>query len=130
MKQLTDTKRQELETKIEDEKQRQQTLREMYPNPPENSKEASAGTGFVSSYLWKHGFLALILCLLAFDVFIHFKRWDFGYDKFTRTVAVLMLLFNHIAYYLTTNGWKSVVMKTVAWVWIVLGFVYFFWVLR
>lgn len=128
IKQLTDVERQELEEKIKAEQERQQTLCEMYPNPPENSKEASAGTEFVSGYLWKYGFLVLILCLLAFNVFIHFKWWDFGYDKFMGTVVALMLLFNHIAYYLVTKGWKSVVMKTVAWVWIILGFAYFFWV--
>ena len=129
MKQLSDTEKQELETKIKDEQKRQQTLREMYPNTPEDSKETSAVTGFTSSYLWKYGFLAIILCLLAYSLFIQFKWWDFSSDKFTGTVLALMLFFNHIAYYLTTKGWKSVVMKTVAWVWIVLGFAYLFWVL-
>lgn len=128
MKQLSDTEKQELETKIKAEQERQQTFREMYPNASENSKEASAETGFTSSYLWKYGFLAFILCLLAFNLFIHFKWWAFGYDEFIVLVVVLMLLFNHVAYYLTTKGWKSVVMKTVAWVWIVLGFVYMYWV--
>lgn len=129
MEQLTDTEKQELETKIKDERERQRTLREMYPNPPENSKETSAETGFTSSYLWKYGVLALILCLLAWDVFIQVKWRDFSDNKFMGTVLTLMLLFNHTAYYLTTKGWKSVVMKTVAWVWIVLGFAYLFRVL-
>ena len=40
MRQLTNTEKQELEGKIKVEQERQQTLREMYPNPPENSKEA------------------------------------------------------------------------------------------
>ena len=129
MRQLTNTEKQELEGKIKVEQERQQTFREMYSNPPENSKEASAETGFTSSYLWKYGFLALILCLLAYGLFIQFKWQKFEYDEFTGLVVPLMLLFNHVAYYLTTKGWKSVVMKTVAWVWIVLGFVYIFWVL-
>lgn len=129
MKQLTDTEKQELEGKIKDEQERQQTLREMYPSPPENSKEVSAETGFTSSYLWKYGFLALILCLLAYGLFLQIKWRKFEYDEFTNLVVPLMLLFNHIACYLTTKGWKSVVMKTVAWVWIVLGFAYMFWVL-
>lgn len=38
MKQLTDPEKREIETKIKDEQERQQTLREKYPNPPENSK--------------------------------------------------------------------------------------------
>lgn len=129
MKQLTDTEKREIETKIKDEQERQQTLREKYPNPPENSKEAPAITGFVSSNLWKYGFLSIILCLLAFNMFIFFRWQDFDYDSFLGTVVGLMLLFNHIACYLTTKGWKSIVMKTVAGVWIVLGFAYFFWVL-
>ena len=129
VKQLTDTEKWEIETKIKDEQERQQTLREKYPNPLENSKEASAITGFVSSNLWKYGFLSIILCLLAFNVFIFFRWRDFDYDSFLTPVVTLMLLFNHIAYYLTTKGWKSIVMKTVAWVWIVLGFAYFIWVL-
>ena len=129
MKQLTNTEKQELETKIKDEQERQQTLREMYPNPSERSKETSAVTGFLSSNLWKYGFLAIILCLLAFNMFILLRFRNFDYDAFMGPVVALMLLFNHIAYYLTTQGWKSIVMKTVAWVWIVLGFVYFFWVL-
>ena len=127
MKQLTDAEKQELETKIKDEQERQQTLREMYPNPPEKSKETSAGTDFTSSYLWKYGFLAFILCLLAVNVFIFFKWQKFGWDEYLVPMVTLMLLFNHVAYYLTTKGWKSVLMKTVAWVWIVLVYVYMFW---
>ena len=129
MKQLTDTEKLELASKIKDEQEGQQTLGEKYPNPPENSKEASAITGFLSSNLWKYGVLSIILCLLAFYVFIFFRWRNFDYDSFLGPVVGLMLLFNHIAYYLTTKGWKSIVMKTVAWVWIVLGFAYFFWVL-
>ena len=129
MKQLTNTDKQQLKMKIEEEQERQQTLREMYPNPAENSKEASVGTEFTSSYLWKYGFLALILCLLAYGLFLQFKWRKFEYDEFGGLVVPLMLLFNHIAYYFTTKSWKSIVMKTVAWVWMVLGFVYFFWIL-
>ena len=128
MKRLTDTEKQQLDTKIEEERERQQTLREKGPNTPETSKETSAGTEFTSSYLWKYGFLALILCLFAYGLFLQFKWRKFEYDEFDGLVVPLMLLFNHIAYYLTTKGWKSVVMKTVAWIWIVSGFAYLFWV--
>lgn len=129
MKQLSDTEKQELERKIKDEQERQQILREMDPNPPEDSNETSAVTTFTLSYIWKYGFLAFILCLLAFNVFIFFKWQKFGYDEYLVPMVTLMLLFNHVAYYLTTKGWKSVLMKTVAWVWIVLVFVYMYWVL-
>ena len=129
MKHLSDTEKQELETKIKDEQERQQTLGEIYPNTPKDSKETSAKTGFTSSYLWKYGFLAVILALLAWGIFILFKFRNFGYDNYGGLMVGLMALFNHIAYYFTTKGWKSVVMKTVASVWIVLVFVYLFWII-
>ena len=123
MKQLIDTGKQEFEAKIKDERERQRTLR-MNPNRPAVSTEIE----FTFNLLWKYGFLALILSLLAWGVFIFFKRWDFGYDQYGGIMIALMLLFNHIAYYLTTKGWQSVVMRTVAWVWIVLVFAYLFWI--
>ena len=77
MKQLSDTEKQELKTKIKDEQERQQTLGEIYPNTPKDSKETSAKTGFTSSYLWKYGLLAFILALLAWGIFILFKFRNF-----------------------------------------------------
>ena len=115
MKQLTDTEKQELQEKS--------------PNTAEDSKETSAVTGFTSSYLWKYGMLAVILCLFAFNLFHFFEFRNFGYDQYGLSMITLMLLFNHIAFFFTTKGRKSVVMKTVACVWIVLVFVYMFWVL-
>lgn len=101
----------------------------MYPKPPENSKETSAETKFTSSYLWKYGMLAIILCLLAFNVG-HLLKWrNFAYDEYGNLIVGLMLLFNHIACYFTTKGWKSIAMKIVAGVWIVLGFIYLFWIM-
>ena len=132
MKQLTDTERQELETKIKKEKERQQALRASNPDLPETFEEASAEIQgmrrLVPKYLWKYGFLVVILCLLAFNVVLFFKGRDSGSAKaFNLNLMVaLMLLFNHIAYYFTTKGWKSWLMKTVAWVWIVLVFVYMY----
>lgn len=132
MKQLTDTERQELETKIQKEKERQQALRETNPDLPESFEEASAETQgirrLVPKYLWKYGFLVVILCLLAFNVVLFFKGRDSSSAKaFNLNLMVaLMLLFNHVAYYFTTKGWKSWLMKTVAWVWIVLVFVYMY----
>ena len=122
VKQLTDTEKQELQEKS--------------PNPTEDSKWASAVTRFTSSYLWKYGFLALILCFVIFNAFILIRWWRLDdennhieHQSYMGLVIALILLFNHIAYYFTTKGWKSWLMKTVAWVWIGLGFVYFFWVL-
>ena len=134
MKQLTDAEKQELETKIEKEKERQQALRESNPDLPESFKAASAKTGifqkFASRRLWKYGFLGIVLCLLAFSVMNLLRSRNFGYDQYGGPVIALILLFNHIAYYFTTKGWKSVVMKTIAWVWIAFGLVYIFWLFR
>ena len=122
MKQLTDIEKQELQEKP--------------LNPAEDSKWASAVTRFTSGYLWKYGFLALILCFVIFNAFILIRWWRLDdennyieHHSYMGLVIALILLFNHIAYFLTTKGWKSVVMKMVAWVWIGLGFVYFFSIL-
>ena len=133
MKQLTDAEKQELETKIQKEKERQQALRERNPDLPASFEKASVKTGiirkFMPRHLWKYGFLAIILCLLVFNVFRLLKWQNFGFNKYINLVIPLMLLFNHIAYNFTKTGRKSRVMKTVAGVWTVLGFIYIFWVL-
>ncbi|MCY3740917.1 MAG: hypothetical protein OXH00_07845 [Candidatus Poribacteria bacterium] len=134
MKQLTDAEKQELETKIQKEKERQQALRESNPDLPETFEEASAKTGIVRKFvprrLWKYGFLGIILSLLAFSVINLLRSRNFGYDQYGALVIGFILLFNHIAYYFTTKGWKSIVMKTIAWVWIAFGFAYIFWIFR
>ena len=132
MKELTHTEKQQLKTKIQKEKERQQALRESNPDLPETFEAASAKTGlgwkFVPRRLWKYGFLGLIIFLLAFSVYHLLGSRNFGYDQYINIVVVLMLLFNHIAYYFTTKGWKSIVMKTVAWVWMAFGLAYLYWV--
>ena len=134
MKQLTDAEKQELETKIQKEKERQQALRESNPDLPESFEEASAKTGifrkFAPKRLWKYGFLVVILCLLVLSGIDLVRSRNFGYDQYGGPVIGLILLFNHIAYYFTTDGWKSIVMKTVAWVWIAFGLVYILWIFR
>lgn len=134
MKQLTDSEKQQLDAKIKEEQKRQQTLRESNPELPESFEEASAKTGIVRKFaprrFWKYGFLGIILFVLAFSVINLIRSRDFGYDQYSGPIIGLILLFNHIAYYFTTKGWKSVVMKTIAWVWIVFGTVYIFWIFR
>lgn len=134
MKQLTNAEKQELETKIQKEEERQQSLREENPDLPESFEEASAKTGIarklVPRRLWKYGMLVIILGLLALSVINLLGSRNFGYDQYGGLVIGLMLLFNHIAYYFTTKGWKSIVMKTVAWVWIAFGLVYILWLFR
>lgn len=132
MKQLTDTEKQQLDAKIKEEQKRQQVLRESNPDLPESFKAASAETqgmkGLVPKYLWKYGFLVVILSLLTFNVFQFFRWGDFGSNRGINLnlLTALMLLFIHIAFNFTKTGWKSRVMKTVAYAWIVLVFVYLY----
>ena len=98
----------------------------MNPNTPEELKVATVVTRFTSSNLWKYGVLVLLLCLLAYNVLHLLKFRNFGYDQYGPPMLTLMLLFSHISLYLTTKGRKSIVMKTVAWVWIALVFAYLF----
>ena len=80
MKQLTDNEKQQLDAKIKEERKRQQALRESNPGLPESFKAASAETlgmrRLVPKYLWKYGFLVVILCLLAFSVFLLLEGQD------------------------------------------------------
>lgn len=136
MKELTHAEKQQLEAKIKDEEKRQQALRETNPDLPETFEAVSAKKGlvrrFTRSPIWKYGFLGFVLCLLAFNVFQFFRWQNFGTNKYLNVnlVVTLMLLTNHIAFSFTKTGWKSRVMKTVAGVWAVLGFVYIYWVFR
>ncbi len=139
MKQLTDTEKQQLDAKIKEEEKRQQTLREANPDLPKNFKTALTETSGMSGMrrlvpkgLWKYGFLIIILCLLAFNIFIFFIAQDFDPKSviYLNIMIALMLLFNHIAYNITKKGWISRVMKTVAWVWIVFVLGYMFWIFR
>ena len=90
---------------------------------------------FTGSKLWKHSILGVILCLIAFNVFLFVvisgnsesNKYAVYAVKMSLVVA-LMLLFNHIAFNFTKTGWKSRVMKIVAFVWIAFGLAYILWV--
>ena len=131
MKQLTDAEKQQLEGKIKKEQERQHTLRETNPDLPESFEKASEKTGLlrktVPNALRKYYMLGLILCLLVLNVLHLLKYQDFAYGEYGNLIIALMLFFNHIAYNFTKTGWKNRVMRTVAGIWIVLGFVYIFW---
>ena len=136
MKQLTDAEKQQLEAKIKAQKERQQALREDNPDLPETLEAALEETGVIRKfrldYLWKYGMLAIILCLLAFNVFQLLKWKNFGSNEYLNInlVVALMLLFNHIAFYFTKAGRIGRMMKIFAGIWAVLGLVYMFWVFR
>lgn len=131
MRQLTDAEKQQLAGKIKDEQERQQELRETNPDLPESFEKAAAKTGLLRKILpnalRKHGMLGIILCLLVLSVLHLLKYRDFAYDEYGNLVVVLMLLFNYIAHNFTKTGWKGRVMKTVAWTWMILGFLYVLW---
>ena len=133
MKQLTDAEKQQLDAKIKEEQKRQQALRESNPDLPESFKVASAETQgmkrlkrLVPKPLWKYGVLVVILSLLVFNGILFFHGRDSGSAKVfnLNLMIALMLLFYHIAFSFTKTGWKSRVMKIVAWVWMILVFVY------
>ena len=136
MKQLTDAEKQQLEAKIKAQKERQQALQKNNPDLPETLEAALEETGVIRrfrlDYLWKYGMLAIILCLLAFNVFQLLKWKNFGSNEYLNVnlVVALMLLFNHIAFYFTKAGRIGRMMKIFAGIWAVLGLVYMFWVFR
>jgi formate hydrogenlyase subunit 4 len=87
---------------------------------------------FTGSNLWKYSVLGFILFLIVFNVFLFVMSGNSESNKYvvkSNLVVALMLLFNHIAFTFTKTGWKSRVMKTVAFVWIAFGFAYIFWVI-
>ena len=134
MRQLTDAEKKQLAGKIDKFQKRQQTLRENNPDLPKTleavSGEMQGVRRFGLNYFWKYGMLAIILCLLAFNVF-QLLRWRGSNDYINvNLVVALMLLFNHVAFHFTKAGWTSRVMKIAAGIWAVLGLVYIFWVFR
>lgn len=129
MKVFTDAEKQQLQAKIKDEQERQRILREIIQI--EKEKEAKRSRGIISTVVsYKYGFLLLILFLVVWSADPLMKWQNFDRFQFSSIVVPLMLLFNHIAYQFTKKGWLSRVMKTIAWIWIVFGCTYLFWILR
>ena len=129
MKVFTDDEKQQLQTKIKDEQERQRVLKEIAQI--EKEKEAKRSKGIISTVLsYKYGFLVLIICLLVWSVDPLLKWQNFDRFQFNNLVVPLMLLFNHIAWNFTKKGWPSRVMKTIAWIWIAFGCAYLFWIFK
>ena len=140
MRQFTDAEKQLLQAKIEDQQERQNQAVEEFARRKQAVEEfarryeeaSMSRTLSVLGSFWKYGFLAVILCLLVFNV-IMVLIWrnpfpgQYAHPMYANLVVVLMLLFNHIAFYFTKSGWQSRVMKTVAWIWIVIGSAYILW---
>ena len=129
MQVFTDAEKQQLQAKIENEQERQRILRESIQI--EKEKEAKRSKGIISTVIsYKYGFLVLILFLIVWSADPLLKWQNFDRFQFSNLVVPLMLLFNHIAYQFTKQGWLSRVMKTIAWIWVVCGCAYLFWILR
>ena len=126
MRVFTDAEKQQLQTKIKDEQERQRVLKEIAQI--ENEKEAKRRKGIISTALsYKYGFLGFILFLIALNVFLLLPRQNYDYYTYLVPMVLLVLLFNHIAWNFTKRGRLSRVMKTIAWIWIVFVFAYLFW---
>ena len=86
---------------------------------------------FTGSKLWKYSVLGVILFLIVFNVFLFLMSGNSESNKYVvkmNLVVALMLLFNHIAFNFTKTGWKSRMMKIVAFGWIAFGLTYILWV--
>jgi hypothetical protein len=78
--------------------------------------------------LWKHGFLVVLLCLLAANIVNLTKNLKSGYsgEKYSNMVVALTLLFNYVASFYATSGVWSKIMKTIAVAWLIFGGIYIF----
>ena len=130
MRGFTDAEKQQLQTKIEDEQERQQVLKENIQI--EKEKESKRSRGIISTVLSvKYGFLLVILCLLALSVraMLPFDWWSYP-PAYLSFMVVLGVLFNHIAWHFTKKGRLSRVMKTVAWTWMLFVVGYLLWLFK
>ena len=126
MRVFTDAEKQQLQTKIKDEQERQRVLKEIAQI--ENEKEAKRKKGIISTALsYKYSMLGFILFLIALNIFLLLPRQNYDYYTYLVPMVLLVLLFNHIAWNFTKRGRLSRVMKTIAWIWIVFVFAYLFW---
>ena len=127
MKTFTDAEKEQLQTKIEDEQERQRVLRESIQI--EQEKESKRSRGIISTVLSvKYGFLLVILCVLVLHLRVLLPfGWQIDSPANLSFMVMLGVLFNHIGWHVTKKGRLSHVMKTVAWIWMVFVLVYLFW---
>ena len=121
MRQFTEAEKQQLQTKIDNQEQKQRIVGEIIRKNKEAKRTGSIGT------VWKYGLLAIILCLFGFNVILYFYARHSGHPQsiiLLNFVVVLMLLLNHIAFNFTKSGRSSLVMKTLAIIMAVSGLAY------
>ena len=120
MRQFTEAEKRQLQIKIDDQERKHRIVREIVRKGKETKITDLIGA------VWKYGFLAIILCLLGFNVIIHLYAWQYISDQHITimNLVVVVALLNHVAFHLTKTGWLSPVMKTVACVMTVSGLAY------
>ncbi len=80
--------------------------------------------------LWKHGFLVLLLGLLAVNIRLLIRdiHAHSAYPWYGNLFVTLLLILNHIAFcYTEQGGIANKTMKVVATLWIVPTFCYLMW---
>ena len=121
MRQFTEAEKRQLQIKIDDQERKHQIVREIVKKGTEAEITDPIGT------VWKYGYLAIILCLLGFNVIFYFYTRHSSYPQsviLLNLVVALMLLLNHIAFHFTKTGRSSLVMKSVACTMTVSGLAY------
>ncbi len=127
MRVFTDAQKEQLQTKIENEQERQRILREGIQI--EQEKESKRGKGIISTLLsYKYGMLGFILFLIILNIRLLLPRQNYDSHTYLLPMITLMLLFYHIAYHFTKQGWINRVMKTIACTWIVFVWAYILWI--
>ena len=127
MRVFTDGEKQQLQSKIEDQQERQRVLRESLQI--EKEKESKRGKGIISTaFSYKYGMLVVIFFVIVLSIHLLLPLRNNDPDDYSGIILGLALLFNHIAYQLTKKGWFNRVMKVVAWTWIVFVWAYILWI--
>jgi hypothetical protein len=94
-------------------------LRTIFTTPPPTSPRG-----------YRYGMLVVCLFLIAQCVAWYLRLpKDYPYDRYSNLVVVLMLLFNHLAYQFRWPSSVALVLRLLAWTWVVFGCFYiFYWV--
>ena len=121
MRPFTDAEKQQMQSKIKDEQERQnQAVREIARRRDGKKPESPA---------FKYGYLVFIILFLTFNVYILLKGELSVLHRYSAVILVLWFLFDHIADYFTKTGWQRRVMTAVARIWSVFALAYGVWIL-
>jgi hypothetical protein len=76
---------------------------------------------------FQYGFLVVILALLLAQILVLSHRSSSGRtDRFDGFIVPLMLLFNHLAYQFRWSQSVTIVLRVIAWAWIIFALPYIF----